>query len=295
MRVQTDQLRPAPAPAPGSAASSAAWPAGRGEACVEVVDGRSRLTRSRAAAPLKLLSPEQPGGAVWLYATTFGGGLVAGDAIDLHLNVGSGASAVLTTQASTKVYHHQNGLGTSQRLIAHVAPQATLVIVPDPLVCFANAMYQQHQRVQLQRGGSVVLLDWFTAGRVAYGERWVFDRYASRNELTIAGRLVANDALLLDPEDGPLTDIARMGWCDCMATLLIAGERFEGLCDALVAQVHELPLTPDAQLVVAASRTPWGALLRTAGRTTAMVADDMRLRLEFLRDILGTSPWDRKW
>ncbi len=271
------------------------WSAGRGELTVERIDDRSRLTQSRATAPLKLLSPQQPGPAVWIYATTFGGGLVAGDAIDLRLHVGADAVCVLTTQASTKVYRQQNGLGASQRLAAHVAPQATLVVVPDPLVCFENAIYRQHQHVQLQRGGNLVLLDWFTAGRVAYGERWVFSRYASRNELAEAGKTVASDALLLDPEDGPLTDIARMGWYDCVATLLIAGERFESLCNDLVEQVQRMPVAADAELIVAASRTPWGAMLRAAGRTTELVAEELKIRLAFLRDLLGVAPWDRKW
>lgn len=271
------------------------WPAGRGQATLERVASRTRITRSRAAAPLKLLCPMRSGSAAWLYATTFGGGLVAGDAIDLHLTVGEGAVAVLTTQASTKVYHHQDGLGASQRLTAHIAADAMLVIVPDPLVCFENAMYHQHQRVHVDPSGTLVLLDWFTAGRIAFGERWDFVRYASRNELVMQGRTVAMDALLLDPEDGLLTDLARMGSFDCMATVLLAGPRLDGWCDRLVEQVQALPVEPDHPLVIAASRTPWGALLRLAGHTTALVAQELKARLSFLGDLVGSSPWDRKW
>lgn len=271
------------------------WPAGRGEATLERIDARTRITRSRAAAPLKLLCPQRPGDAAWLYATTFGGGLVAGDAIDLHLTVGPGAAAVVTTQASTKVFHHQGGLGASQRLTAEVAAGATLVIAPDPLVCFENAMYHQHQRVHVDPAGTLVLLDWFTAGRVAFGERWDFVRYASRNEVIIDGRTVAIDALLLDPEDGVLSELARMGPFDCVATALLVGERLGAVCDRLVQQVHDLPVEPGSPLVVAASRTPWGAMLRLAGQTTPVVAEELKARLGFIGDIVGSSPWERKW
>lgn len=291
MSVQTREL-----PTHGRNSNAVApWPPGRGEVCVEQIDGRTRLVQSRAAAPLKFLSPNHPGDATWLYATTFGGGLVAGDALDMDLSVGAGATAVLTTQASTKVYHHQNGLGTSQHLTARVAPHATLIVVPDPIVCYENAIYHQHQKLQLQQGSSLVLLDWFTAGRVAYGERWVFTRYSSRNELFVDNRAVAHDALLLDAEDGPMTDIARMGWYDCVATLMIAGERLNAVSDALVADVQQVPVTADAALIVAASRTPWGAMFRAAGRTTTLVADELKQRLAFLRNLLGATPWDRKW
>lgn len=274
------------------------WAAGRGEARVEFIDGRTRLTHARATAPLKLLTPDPPGtapAAIWLYATTFGGGLVAGDAIDIHLGLGPGAAAVLTTQASTKVYHHQAGLGTSQRLTARVGPDALLVLAPDPLVCYENAIYHQHQRLHVERGGSVVLLDWFTAGRVAFGERWVFSRYASRNEIIVAERTIANDAMLLDPEDGPLADIARMGRYDCMATIMLMGDRLGPECDALVGHVQQMPIDADGELIVAASRTPWGAMFRAAGRTTSVVAEEVKRRLSFLRGLLGATPWDRKW
>lgn len=41
--------------------------------------------------------------AVWVYAVTYGGGLVAGDIVQMKVEVGGGCTTVLTTQSSTKV------------------------------------------------------------------------------------------------------------------------------------------------------------------------------------------------
>ena len=65
----------------------------------------------------------------------FGGGLVGGDDIQLRADVTAGARALLTTQASTKVYRSERR--SRQSLTATVGANALLAVVPDPIVCFA--------------------------------------------------------------------------------------------------------------------------------------------------------------
>ncbi|KAG2648836.1 hypothetical protein PVAP13_1NG067200 [Panicum virgatum] len=82
--------------------------AATGAVRVEKVRGRSALTRCFARYPLKLIAPSKVGpascDAVWLYALTYGGGIVSGDTISCTVIVGDGCTAAITTQASTKVY-----------------------------------------------------------------------------------------------------------------------------------------------------------------------------------------------
>jgi len=80
--------------------------AATGAVRVEKVRGRSALTRCFARYPLKLIAPSKVGpascDAVWLYALTYGGGIVSGDTISCTVSVGDGCTAAITTQASTK-------------------------------------------------------------------------------------------------------------------------------------------------------------------------------------------------
>ncbi|EAY84667.1 hypothetical protein OsI_06038 [Oryza sativa Indica Group] len=81
--------------------------AATGAVRVEKVRGRSAVTRCFAKYPLKLIAPSKAGrassGAAWLYAITYGGGIVSGDIISCTVAVGDGCAAAMTTQASTKV------------------------------------------------------------------------------------------------------------------------------------------------------------------------------------------------
>jgi urease accessory protein len=109
-----------------------------------------------------------------------------------------GARAVVTTQASTKVYRSLRP--ASQEVKSSIADDALLVVLPDPVVCFAGGDFSQEQRYDLQPRASLVLVDWMTSGRHATGERWAFHHYSSRIDIRRAGRRVLYDMLRLDAE-----------------------------------------------------------------------------------------------
>src|SRR5207302_10725083 len=94
------------------------------------------LTRVVAASPLRLLHPKNSGSAAWVYAATFGGGLLGGDAIALDATVGPGASALIATQASTKVY--RSDTPATQRLRVRAGDDSVIVLLPDPVTPFAH-------------------------------------------------------------------------------------------------------------------------------------------------------------
>jgi urease accessory protein len=62
------------------------------------------LTRGSATSPLKLFNPRNAGASAWAYLATYGGGLVGGDQVRMRIEVGPQAAALVSTQASTKVY-----------------------------------------------------------------------------------------------------------------------------------------------------------------------------------------------
>ena len=112
----------------------------RGIVAVRRGPRRSTVTRAYAESPLKWLTPATHGEAAWVFASSYGGGLVGGDHLDVEIDVGAGAAAFLSTQASTKVY--RSPAGASTRLAARVADGGVLVSVPDPVVCFASSNYR---------------------------------------------------------------------------------------------------------------------------------------------------------
>ncbi|CAM9958409.1 unnamed protein product, partial [Ectocarpus sp. 13 AM-2016] len=113
------------------------------------------------------------------YTLGYGGGAVCGDEVTITCHVEENSTAALTTQGSTKIHR------ASQTLLSRVARAALLVVVPDPVTCFENSSFRQHQRFLLDHGSSLVLVDWLTSGRMSRGEGWAFNRLESRNEVMV--------------------------------------------------------------------------------------------------------------
>jgi urease accessory protein len=236
--------------------------------------------------------PANHGHAAWIYTSTYGGGLVDGDSMSLHVNVGPGASAFLSTQASTKVYRSPRG--TDVALHARVERAGLLVAVPDPVVCFARSRYRQAQRFDLMEESGLVLVDWISSGRRASGERWMFDEYVSRTVVRDTGRLVLHDAMALRSGDGDLG--VRMGRFDVLALLVVAGAALQREAAALVSGIEQRPISrrPD-ELVSAAALSESGCVIRAAGRSVEQVGRCLRQMLGFVPALLGDDPWSRKW
>jgi urease accessory protein len=255
--------------------------------------GRSVVTSVRAASPLKLLTPRNAGPAAWVYASTYGGGLVNGDALRIGVAVGPAATVVLSTQASTKVYRSPDG--TRSDIAARVADGGTLVSMPDPVVCFTGAGYEQHQAYDLAPGASLVVVDWLSCGRLARGERWAFDRYRSTLRVSLEGRIVCHDALTLSAEDGSLPD--RLDRFETLATVTMIGPRFEERARALVARSSAEPPVRRAWRLLTAAPLAGGAgcLVRLASTSLEDAGRAIRQALDVLPALLGDDPWARKW
>lgn len=200
--------------------------------------------------PLKLMPPKIASGEaalapglVALYMLTYGGGLVSGDSIDLQVHVKSHSHLVLLTQGNTKVFRERPGgsyhpqplparssrpsTGTFQRMTVKIDPNASLFLLPAPVTCFERASYSQRQEFHLSTASdsSLLLLDWFTSGRMSRDENWAFDKYRSTNTMFVDGKKVVNDVLLLEGADMA----QRMARYPCYCTLFIHGQPLQPL------------------------------------------------------------------
>lgn len=269
--------------------------AGRGILELASVGGRTVVTRARAGNPLKLLLPRPRERAAWVYTSSFGGGLVAGDEVALDVKVGPGASCVLGTQSATRVYRCPGNKFCRQELRATVAADGFLVLAPDPVVCFAEAAYEQVQRFDIEPGGSLVVLDWLSSGRRLRGERWAFRRYSSRLDVHIGGEHVLCESLRLDPSRSPVGSEFKTGGFDCLAVVGLFGEKVVDAVSTLLDMISGQPFEPGQEILEAVSPVPHGAVLRVMGSTPELVGRYLNEKLGFLAEHLGETPWSRKW
>jgi urease accessory protein len=249
------------------------------------------LERSFATSPVKLFTTRSVAGACWVYSATLGGGFVGGDDVRMTVDVAAGASALLMTQASTKVYR---SLRPCRQLItATVAEGALFASLPDPVVCFAGADFSQDQHYDLAPGADLVLVDWITSGRHAAGERWAFAHYSSRIRIDRGGYRRLFDSVTLQDESQTVAE--RMGRVDVCATCVIMGPRLAAAASEIVALVSKIPIARRWDTIESATLFDGGVLLRVAGTNVERVGALLRARLKFLPPYLGDDPWARKW
>ncbi len=260
---------------------------GRGTVVARQEGDRTVLARVHATSPLRFVRPTFPGSrAASVCLVTFGGGLVDGDTNDIDLKVESGATLVVFTQATTKAFR-----GASTQNIRAEVHGGTLVLLPDPVACFARSRFRQRVDITLHGEGSAITLDGFTSGRAAFGERWAFD--AVDLATTVRDherRILVRDALRLDRADGPIE--TRTDRFEAFATVLAIGARVAtvaaGLLDPSVV-THEVVAAPSP--LGPCPLRPAGAIVRIAGTTPESTLAEARRRLRNLHDIDVVDPF----
>ncbi|USP81948.1 uncharacterized protein yc1106_09222 [Curvularia clavata] len=184
-----------------------------------------------------------------VFLLTYGGGIIAGDSIDLDVKLDTKTRLILLTQGSTKIFKTPRPeLVSRQHMTVHLKHDSALVYLPDPVQPFAHTAFAQSQIYHLEKEqGSMCVCDWVTSGRSARGENWDIFEYKSRNEiwtLDEAGkkRLLIRDNLILDKHGRTGMPLAsRMDNYSVFGTVIIRGPVFSSLAKFFLDEFEALP------------------------------------------------------
>jgi urease accessory protein len=174
------------------------------------------MTRMRPGAqqpPLRVIRAfKQENGAALVHLHNVSGGVLAGDDLQLDIEVGPRARAQVTTTGATRIYRHRNGVPDSaQTTSISVAESGLLEYIPDPLIPFAGSRHSQTTRVRLAEGATLFWWEVVAPGRQAMGERFRFERLRLRTRIESPLGLVALEDILMQPEARALESPARLG------------------------------------------------------------------------------------
>ncbi|MEY3750725.1 MAG: hypothetical protein RLZZ186_1144 [Cyanobacteriota bacterium] len=163
-----------------AAPSPAAEPSGWQAAATLRFSERGGITHHQggATAPLKLMRAfPQASGHCELPLLHTAGGLVGGDQLQLQAELERGSRALITSVAAQKVYGsvrrsrcHPQGRWAQQQLEFHLAEGSDLEWLPQELVLYADALYQQDLEVTLADNASFLAMEVVRLGRTAAGE-----------------------------------------------------------------------------------------------------------------------------
>lgn len=212
------------------------------ELAVARVRQRSRLVASQSIQPLKIINPAAPAGlACHAVLASYGGGLVAGDCIRLRVRGEVGSRLLLSTQANTRIYKSIDGRQAEQFTEGHLAENALAVVLPDPLVPQAASRYRQTQHWHLAESATLLLADWYHAGRTDLGEQFAFTSFATELRVSVAGRLALLDRFALRPGKHLATSQATFGPYASALSLYLVGPPDGAQFQQLAAVLHQLP------------------------------------------------------
>ncbi|HYS19395.1 MAG TPA: urease accessory protein UreD [Candidatus Binatia bacterium] len=228
----------------------------------------------RYTLPLQVLAPvalDDPAAIVSILNPT--GGLVGGDRLAIDVHAAAGAHAVLTTPSATRVYRAE-AEGATQVVRLSIGPQATVEWVPDHTIPFAGSAFRQTIDVDLDETAGLILVDAFSAGRIARGEAWRFAVLDSAVSIRDRHGWLLHDRFVLRgpvAKDDPAWD--GLGFAEShpyFASIAIVGafdrERF-------AADARRLGANGGAAWVGVAALARRGALVRCLASTAPVLVD----------------------
>jgi urease accessory protein len=219
------------------------------------------------------------------------GGLVGGDRLSIDVHAAAGAHAVLTTPSATRVYR-ADGEPTVQTVRLSVGPGAVVEWVPDHTIPFAGSALRQTIDVELGKGAGLILVDAFSAGRIALGEAWRFALLDSSVSVRDPEGWLLHDRFVLRGLDGAgglaLDGLGLTESHPYFASITVGGALDR---DRFAANVHDLARESKGARLGAAILPRGGALVRCLAETAPALIEAIEGSWRLARRaLLGLGP-----
>jgi len=232
-----------------------------------VRDGeRTQLRHRYAQSPLKIQRPfyPEPGGVCHAVMLHTAGGIAERDRLAISLHLGPQAQAVVTTPAATKVYR-STGSTAEQQVSLQVEAGGCLEWLPQEVIVFNGAQFQQRVRVDLGEGAIWMGWDISRLGRSARGEQFQRGEWRSHQEVWRQGRLLWIDPQRVGGGSEALTSAHGLGGYPVVGSFAIVGATVPPqLVNDARSQIHALSIQGECGL----TRLLEGMLCRYRGHSS---------------------------
>ena len=214
-----------------------------------------------------------------------GGGMTGGDALDVHISVDAGASALVASQSAEKIYRSS---GSTAQICTNIelSEKSRFCWVPQETILFSGARVARELCVELPDSATFLAAESVVFGRSASGESLGDGYFSDRWRIRRGGRLVFAENTRLEGElSALLARTAIANGARATATMVLicpeAEERLEPARDAL------------ADVAATCALSAWNGML--VARLLSRDAQSLRAALGRLISHLRGAPMPRVW
>lgn len=183
-------------------------------------NGRTVLAHGFCSSPFKIanITEGRQQAALRLMLMSSSPGVLDDDEYEFRINVGEGAALRLETQSYQRIFGMKSE--AAQNTVVALAEGASLVYLPHPVVPHEDAAFTACNRIDMERGSSLLWGEVISCGRVLNDEVFRFRRYRSLTEIYRNRRLAVRENFLLQPARINLSAIGQLEGYTHQATLL---------------------------------------------------------------------------
>lgn len=174
-----------------------------------VARNRSSLLGSQSfSAPMHLSKPYWDGTCLIVNTVNPTAGFFAGDEVHVSVEVGTGASMVLTSPSAARIYQAREG-ASAMVLDQHirVAPGGWLDWCPEMTIPQKGSRYKQTTTITVEEEAELFYTESMAPGRVASGEVFIFDFMEVQTDFYKKNRLLVRERYRLAQGDESLAPL----------------------------------------------------------------------------------------
>ncbi len=248
-------------------------------------------THQYTTYPLRLSTVFRLDGAntnrAYLYVMNTSPGLLAKDELKFSLKLEENTHLYLTDQAATKV--HPMPIEHSQATVDYqieLQSQASLELVPEPVILYSEAALTQNTSVKLDPTASLFLSEIVLPGRLARGEYYNFRYYFTRIKLVdLAENLLFTDAMRLQGKSNLFGDSHLFAPLPVMGSAIAVYPNLD--LKKLSRDLENIQIANFPSLIVSNSILPsdCGLFIRGFAHKASQLKQYFKLALEHIRNL----------
>ncbi len=161
------------------------------------------------------------------YLIQLGGGYIEGEYYENYIEMKEGTRAVLTTQASNKVYKSENGIPSKQYSEIRVGENAVMEYINDSVILYKDAVYEQKTDIYLKESSTFIYADGITAGWSPDGKHFQYTSTRMKTRIFLEDELVYFDNLKLIPAEYDMQDFGILEGYKNFGTMIVVDKRVD--------------------------------------------------------------------